>query len=88
MKYDRYKAIFKYPDPSNADINNIQKYFSRPAYINDTDLRNTARNSNINYFYSKREISILIVILIIIYKIQVRERINYINEYLEEIFAL
>jgi hypothetical protein len=31
--------------------------------------------------------SILIVILIIIYKIQARERISYINEYSEEAFV-
>jgi hypothetical protein len=88
MRYDRCRAIFKYPDPLNANINSIQKYFSRPAYINDADLRNTKRNSNINHFYFKREVSVLIVILIIIYNMQARERISYINEYLEEIFAL
>jgi hypothetical protein len=88
MKCDKYGVIFKYPDPLNAGINSIQKYFSRPIYINGADLRNTARNLNINYFYSKREVSVLIVILIIIYKIQARERIGYINEYSEEAFAL
>jgi hypothetical protein len=87
MRCDRYEAIFKYPGPLNASINSMQKYLSRPAYINDADLRNTARNSNINYFYFKREMNILIVILIIIYKMQARERINYINEYSEEAFA-
>jgi hypothetical protein len=66
----------------------MQKYLSRPAYINGIDLRNTARNSNINYFYSKREVSVLIVTLIIIYKMQIKERINHTNEYLEEAFAL
>jgi hypothetical protein len=87
VKYNRYRAILKYPDPLNADINNIQKHLSKPACINDADPNNTARNSNINYFYSKRKMSILIVILIIIYKMQVRERINYINEYLKKAFA-
>jgi hypothetical protein len=87
MKYDKYKIIFKYFDLSNADINNMQKYLSRSAYINDTNSRNTARNSNINHFYSKREISVLIVTLNIIYKMQIRERINYINEYSEKTFA-
>jgi hypothetical protein len=88
MRYDRYGVIFKYSDPLNAGINSMQKYLSRSAYINDTDLRNTARNSNINYFYFKREVNVLIVILIIIYKIQARERISYISEYSEKVFAL
>jgi hypothetical protein len=66
----------------------MQRYLSKSAYINDTNPRNTVRNSNINYFYFKRKMNILIVILIIIYKMQARERINYINEYLEEAFAL
>jgi hypothetical protein len=88
VKYNRYRAILKYPDPLNAGINSMQRYFSRPVYINGADSRNTARNSNINYFYFKREVNVLIVILIIIYKMQVRERISYIGEYSEEAFVL
>jgi hypothetical protein len=87
MKYDKYRIILKYPDPSNAGINSIQKYFSKSVYINGADPRNTARNLNINYFYSKRKVNILIVTLIIIYKMQAKKRINHINEYSEEVFV-
>jgi hypothetical protein len=88
MRYDRYGVIFKYSDPLNAGINSMQKYLSKLIYINDADSRNTARNSNINYFNFKREVNILIVILIIIYKMQAKERIDYINEYSEKAFVL
>jgi hypothetical protein len=88
VRCDRCEIIFKYPGLLNAGINNMQRYFSRLVCINDADPKNTARSLNINYFYFKREMSILIVILIIIYKMQARKRIGYIDEYSEKIFVL
>jgi hypothetical protein len=65
----------------------MQKYLSKSAYINSVDPRNTARNSNINYYFLNG-VNALIVILIIIYKMQARERIDYISEYSEKVFVL